>query len=920
MWDSPLLRLMILLVTGLALYSPVFDGEWVFDDERLVAGHDWLWRDWSGVSAELNSWGEILRDGPREGDEVRTGFRPIRFISYRIDVLVLKSAGIDQPNHPDAPIPFHIHNLLLHVLVAWSISGLIGRLFPWSRGGLHLVVALVYLVHPVQTEAVAWISGRRDVLFSLFYLCALLGIAGQPLRNLRGLKGWLRGFFLALLGAMAMATKEMAATLPLVMVMLAAIPSEDDSGAEFGEGSSSSNALSLRRALLAFPVWIPVSLVVWGMTLQLLLHHHPGEGTERWGGSAWATVWTSGRALVDYMLLIIAPWGLTVDYSHGAFPPSSGPFQPISSIFCMIALVVLSVITWRYRGSAWSVLGWPLFFVLLSPVLQLIPHPERFAERFMYLPMLAPMLLLAGGLYRLEKSHPGWRQILVPILLVILALLTRSRLRDWEGPYPLWKSAVEAQPQCARAWFGLADAASEKGWNWEAVEGLRTTIEILGPMERDHLQQGLYLQALQIRAGLLATFLPQQALLDARSHWEELLEEVDTDGTAVSDQALPWFERMKVEVRLGDDEAALLCARRLLELESSLPEQRFESLMLLAALGSSEESLDSLEVARELAMEMGGNAPSRVFYQKGMLHLAAEEYELALKAFVESQNNLTADGRASSALYRQAECQLQLGRTQDAKSILENLLKVDPGHLAAHLSLGELLLATAERESARGHFEFVLSVSPDNPQAIQGMRQVMIRQRLEEGDSVALPDPTRIATLTLLAEKLQKEGQFEKAREALVEAEKEAEGPAERDRRLDLILRIARLDARMNEWDRAGIGYSRLFDRTEVADRGRFILEAVEVLRRTGGASIALEFLEQQQREGVSHPALRSQLGALADQVGDVEKALRWYREALENDAEISEQRRQQIDDRIKVLKKMGEVADPENNTVKTTP
>ena len=197
---------------------------------------------------------------------------------------------------------------------------------------------------------------------------------------------------------------------------------------------------------------------------------------------------------------------------------------------------------------------------------------------------------------------------------------------------------------------------------------------------------------------------------------------------------------------------------------------------------------------------------------------------------------------------------------------------------------------------------------------MQGLRQIAIRKRMEEGTGEAMPDPTRIATLTLLAERLIQQGEFEKAREALVTAEKEAEGPAEKDRRLDLILRIARLDARLNNWAMAGESYARLFDRTAVEDRGAFILEAVEVLRRTSGPSGAFEFLKLQEQEGVRHPRLRSQMGALADQSGNVKEAIRWYKLALKEDLDLSEVRREQLEDRLRILESGENPQDPERS------
>ncbi len=906
--DIPVLRFLILLFTGLALYAPVFDGQWVFDDERLVSGHDWLWRDATGLGDEIGEWGEVLSAGPRQGDEVRTGFRPIRFFSYRIDVLILNAFGIDSPEHPSAPIPFHVHNLLLHVLCAWMLSSIVGRLFPWSRNGLHLAVALTFLVHPVQTEAVAWVSGRRDVLFSLFYLWVLLGVSGRPLEKMVGPAGWVRGIGGAVLAAMAMATKEMSATLPLVALIFCGFSPENDSTAE-----SPSSRFSLRRALKAHAAWVPLTGVVSFMAWQLLTENNPGSGATRWGGSLWATFWTDARALVEYMKLVIAPVGLTVDYSHAAFVPSSGPFQPVSSLLCFMLLIGITWVCWRKRSSAWSILGWPLFLILLSPVLQWIPHPERFAERFLYLPMLAPMFLLVGFWRLLEREYPGWRQILIPVLLVVLALITRARLRDWEGPYPLWKSAVETEPACARAWFGLAEAAREKGWSFEAIEGLGNTIAILLPVERDALQQGMYLQALQIRAGLLSTLPQPKALEDSRVHWQELLKEFDTDGTPVADQPLPWFEKMKVDLRLSDDDSAIECALRILDLEASLPEQQFEALLILATIGPSAERESRLDQATELSADMGGNAPSRIAYQRGMLLLEAEQPAEALLSFEESERLLEADGRQSSALYRQAECQMKLGKTSIARKLLERVLDGEPDHRPSHLSLGELLLSTGEEEEAQFHFESVLAVAPQNTQALNGLQQIAIRKRLSEGAGDALPDPTRISTLILLAEKLQREGEFSKAREALVEAEKQAEGPAEKERRLDLILRIARLDARLREWARAGESYGRLIDLVEAEGRGAFILEAIEVLRRTGGPEGAFEFLLRQQEEGVTHPALKSQLGALADQAGRVDAAIIWYNRALKDGDPLSPERRKQLEERVLILQSGGDPSQPES-------
>ncbi|MDG2085603.1 MAG: tetratricopeptide repeat protein [Planctomycetota bacterium] len=895
--NKPVIQFFILLLAGFVLYAPAMDGQWVFDDERLVTGHEWLWRDWEGPSEELQSWRDILVSGPRIGDEVRTGFRPVRFISYRLDVLILRSMGISDPEDPKATIPFHIHNLLLHVGCAFLLCMMIRKWWPGEGAIVSLGVSLVFLTHPVQSEAVAWISGRRDVLFAFFYLSALLLAVYS-----RNYGGWARGICIALLAALAMSAKEMAATLPLCLFLFSCVhrnPVDQDEREKL--------SFSLSNGWHSYRIWLPSLLVVLALAWDLLSQHHPGAGTEYWGGSLWATLWTLGRVLSRYVLLVFFPFNLTVDYSYAAIVPSSGPFDPWTSILGWIFVLYLLHRAWRKRREFSSVLSWPLFFLLLSPVLQIIPHPERFAERFLYLPLMAPLFLLASLLVTAERKYPGWRSLILPLVLIVFSVMTQSRLQDWQGPYELWTSATEKQPNCARAWFGLADAARDKGWNRVAIDGLTRSIDLLEPVQRDALQQGTYLQSLQIRAGLNAA---ASHLEGAKLDLLQLVKEDDTDGSPVAEQSLPWFELMKVHIRLSEDEAARDTANRLVDLESTLPEQELEALLLLSAIADKESFSGYIEKARTVAVNLGGNAPSRVSYQEGMSLLQWEQFESALKCFQIALRTIEDGGRASTARYRQAECLLKLGRPQDARKVLVELLEIDPEHLPSHLSLGELLLSSQDREQARFHFEKVLEKFPGNAQAIQGLRQMLVRDRIEQGGAEALPDPTRISTLTLLAEKLLDEGKEEKAREAFVEAEKQAEGPAELERRLDLLLRLARLDARRGEWKLSGENYSKLMDKVKLEARSEFILEATEVLRRQQGPETAFLFLERQETEGVKHPSMFVQLGALADQAGMPDEARQWYQRHLDESGDADEDRKRRLRDRINELKGLENAGD----------
>ncbi|MFQ5655283.1 MAG: tetratricopeptide repeat protein, partial [Planctomycetota bacterium] len=831
-------------------YLPVLDGDFVFDDRKIVVENDELWE---GLGFDPR----ILED--RSADPVRTNYRPMRFLSYKVDVLLSRWLRSAPPEGEADPFFFHLQNILIHALNSLFVGLILRRMWPAIGPWIPLAGALAFGLHPIQSESVAYISGRRDVLFAFFYLAALLVYLVR-----RGRGRWGSGLLLAGLYALGLLSKEMAVSLPLAIVAVELIAPR--------QGAS--------RPLPPLRLLLPV-LVAGGVVAALILgFQNPGGGVGRWGGSASATIWSACRVSVFYLRLLLWPAPLSVDYSYNAFPPSAGALSPITGLLSLVtigALLALGVVAWR-RGNRPLAVGIPLFFLTLLPVLQVFPHPERVAERFLYLPSLAFLLAAAGASRPVARAAPVVAGAGAALILTVWGALLHERLRDWEGPYPLWKSAVEASGECARARFGLGNAAMELGRPREATASFSRAIELLETLERTPLQQGYYLQALSLRASLLASSDVEGDLRQALADLTALVEETDTTGVPVGENAAVLAELMKLHERLSERPQAIAVAERLRDLpvESAL---RLEAALYIAAVlaeeGKEEEAWRALESAGRLAGSARQRA--RVEFERGLHLQRRERWREAQDAFERAALLMGRSGRWVSARYLQAECRVRLGDTSGALVLLREVIEIDGEHLPALISLGELSLGAGDLDESERCFRRVLAREPREVRALQGLRHVAIRRELAAAGSFEALDPSELTVLLLLAERKVEEGDLVRALEALRRAEGFAEGPGELPRRLAIRLQIARLEVRRGELRRAAEAYRSYLEIAEPAARADGALEAAEVRRRLAGPGAALELLEAQWRAGVRDPRLTKNLGGLAARAGTRAAAVRWY-------------------------------------------
>ena len=436
---------MICLMLVLACFGRGIAGGFVWDDHQIVERNP--------VVRTLNPTTH-LRSEFFSHREVQYGY-------YR--PLVTFSLAFDRSLAGGAPWLFHLTNLLLHALNGFLLYGLLRRFAPIAPAAM---AAALFLVHPVQSEAVLWISGRTDLLSTCLLLTATLLYAGR----FSGHRVRYGLFLLMIAGALL--SKEMAVTFPALLLATGLAAGRAD-GNSFREAVSGSLTRFLRRGGPAV-----VLLVPYFAARYLVLGRFLGGAGESAGvlpnpmaaADAGTRFLTAVHVLGRYLQLLFYPGTLTIEYNSELVPPveavGSGAFLwPAAGVVAFLAVTVW--LLRRQPAAAFGTVAAAGSYLLVSGLL--FPTPALMAERLLYLPMAgvaaiagSALVLLAG---RIFPGRFNTAAVVVLGLLVLSPLAVRSRARvpDWKTDTTLFEATVRDYPRSFLAWYNLSVERLEAG-------------------------------------------------------------------------------------------------------------------------------------------------------------------------------------------------------------------------------------------------------------------------------------------------------------------------------------------------------------------------------------------------------------------------------------------------------------------------
>ena len=585
-------------------------------------------------------------------------YMPVTWLTLGLDYEIW---GLD-------PAGYHLTSLLLHSAVAVAFYGVAGSLLgtalagaaPWSLRLGAAFAALVFAVHPLRVESVAWATERRDVLCGLFYLGAVLAY----LRYVERARA--RGWYVTsvLCAVLAVLSKSMAVSLCMILAIVDVYPLR-----RLGPGAGGWLGPAQRS------VWaekVPFLLVSLGASIgaMLALRASGSAPTSLAELSLPGRVAVAAYSVAFYVWKTIVPTGLSPLYE---LPFRVRPFARSFVLAAVFAVVVSAIVVIERRRWPALAATWAAYLVVLLPVIGILHNgPQLVADRYSYLSCLGWALLAGAALASIWPRAPITSVVVAAGVVGVLASLTWSQVQIWRDSETFWTYAVRTSPS-ARGHVNLGVMYSEDRRDQEAMGEFLAALRLRPTLAEAHAGLGV-LRARQGRVNEAIASYEIALRLDPK------LAEAHNDlGVALDRQG-----RVPEAVRQYEEAVRL---------RPGLEEARANLAKAQAHAARLAEEIDRLRA--ELAQR-----PGDATLHNGLGAALARRGEAA-EAVAQFQRALELDPRLAEAHYNWGSALAQQGRLDEAAQQFRHALAVRPAFPEARRNLDRVLEIQGRSDSAR---------------------------------------------------------------------------------------------------------------------------------------------------------------------------------------------------------------------------
>jgi tetratricopeptide (TPR) repeat protein len=421
------------LAAAFWVYGPALNGAFLFDDRYLPFGV---------ANFPVDSMVAWLK-----------GVRPVLmwtyWVNYRLSAF--------------QPYSYHAFNVIFHAMNSVLLFFIVRKILEFAevecarRDVLAVFAGALFLLHPVNTEAVSYVAQRAENLSVLLFFGAFVLFLYRRGRAMT----WIGSAVVLVLFGLAVMAKEHTIALPALLLLTD----------YFWNPPFSFDGIRRNWRLYA-PVAAGVVLVAG--YLAKVMRGAGGAGFGLKDFTWYQYFFTQCRAFWVYIRLFLLPVGLRIDYDF----PISRTILDHGSLVGLLAIVTAVAAAFYFRRRyPLAAYGLFAFVILMAPTSSFLPIKDPVAERRLYLSMIGLLLVMLEFLRRIDVKQTKWVAALAGVLLVA-ALGTYQRCVVWSDPVIFWEDAVAKSPKLARDEFQLAEAYREEGQCAKALRHYERTAQL----------------------------------------------------------------------------------------------------------------------------------------------------------------------------------------------------------------------------------------------------------------------------------------------------------------------------------------------------------------------------------------------------------------------------------------------------------
>lgn len=574
---------------------------------------------------------------------------PLTTLSHMLDCQLF---GLHAGGHHLVNVLLHTANAVLLFLVLCQMTGSLWR---------SAFVAVVFAVHPLRVESVAWVSERKDVLSAFFFILTV----GAYVRHVR--KPSRTGYVLIiLLFALGLLAKSMVATLPFVLLLLDYWPLKRT--ADF------KRLLIEKIPLFALAAGACAATVLMPDMQTIITNAHRLPLFER-----------LGNALVSYVVYLrqmICPAGLAIPYP---LAPNGLPILEISLSLVLLALISAGFIAWR-KKYPFLLMGWLWYLGMLVPVIGIIQiSPDAaHADRYTYLPEIG---LAIAGIWAVADWSARWKQrrfILGGLMAIVIGGLIvcgRAQTSYWQNGMSLWTRALACTSANSVAHNNIGYVLYRNGDVEDAISHYHQALKINPDYAQAHFNLGV-------------VFLKKGDVEDAITEYRQAL-------AIMPDYMEAHFDLGAALVLTGNLDEAVAEYRKVLKIQPDYAEAEYNLGRVLLLNGDFGEAIALFDKTNA-----GSKDDSANWFNLGNEFLQQQDWQCAIACYRQATK---INPRLADAYANLGVAWSQKGETREAMNSWQSALEINPGQIYVLNNLAWLLVTASDATLRNGAKAVVLA-------------------------------------------------------------------------------------------------------------------------------------------------------------------------------------------------------------------